>query len=109
MTDTDTTPPKPSALQVLGKALLWGLAGAVIAPLTVITVTLIVNAFNPVCGTPGDSGGCEMGLALTSLGSIMPGAAIAFAIAAMRGFGIGRRRNNTYLMKALGMKPDEEK
>ena len=76
----------PSYLRVVGKALLWGLAGAFIAPIAVLVLVLILNAFNPVCGTPGDSGGCEMGVAVAAVGSIIPGAVIGLALGLWRGW-----------------------
>ena len=38
-------------------------AEAIIVPIIVFVVVLIAERFDPMCGTPGDAGGCEMGLA----------------------------------------------
>ncbi len=83
-------PAKLSGWRIFGKGLLWALGGFFIAPVTVFVLVLIMNAFDPVCGTPGDSGGCEMGLAMVSIGSILPGAIIGFALGLWRGFRQGR-------------------
>jgi hypothetical protein len=49
----------------------------------------MLNFFNSVCGTPGDSGGCEMGLATATVASALPGAAVGFVVNLVRGL---RRR-----------------
>ncbi len=46
----------------------------------VFALVLVLNFFDRVCGTPGDSGGCEMGLATATVGSALPGAAIGFIV-----------------------------
>jgi hypothetical protein len=42
---------------------------------------LIANALNPQCGTPADSGGCEMGLAAGTIGAIVIGLALGVIVA----------------------------
>ena len=73
-----------SGWQIFGKALLGALLGLIAAPIAVFVLVLILNSFNKVCGTPGDSGGCEMGLAAAVIASALPGAAIGFAVNLIR-------------------------
>ncbi|MBI1202203.1 MAG: hypothetical protein GC182_06795 [Rhodopseudomonas sp.] len=77
---------KLSIWGILGKALVGALAGFFAAPVVAFIVVLVLNFFNPVCGTPGDSGGCEMGLATVVVGSALPGAAIGFIVNGLRGW-----------------------
>jgi len=76
---------KLSAWRIAGKSLLGALTGFIAAPIAVLILVLILNFLNPVCGTPGDSGGCEMGLATAVVGSALPGAAIGFVVNLVRG------------------------
>jgi hypothetical protein len=103
----DTAPAKPSVRQKIGRAMLWALWGFLLAPIVVFVIGLGVNHFNPVCGTPGDSGGCEMGLVVAAVGAVMPGAMIGFLIGVMIHFRLGVRHSNTYMLKALGMEKDK--
>jgi hypothetical protein len=80
------------ARQVAGKVLLGTLAGIFVTPLAVFLLVLILNQFNPRCGTPGDSGGCEMSLVTVPLMSVLPGAAIGFVVGAVRGVRAVRSR-----------------
>jgi hypothetical protein len=50
--------------------------GLVGAPILIFILGAIVNAFNPACGTPGDSGGCEMWLVSIAVMTAIPGAVI---------------------------------
>jgi hypothetical protein len=87
-----TSTPAPAKLSVgrlIGKALLGALVGFFAAPVAVFVLVLILNSFNSVCGTPGDSGGCEMGLAAAVIASALPGAAVGFIVNLVRGL---RRR-----------------
>jgi hypothetical protein len=77
---------RPSFLRVIGKGLLWALAGAVLAPFVMLVVIVPLYYFNSACGTPGDSGGCEMGFAAILIASPIPGAAIGFLFGAARTF-----------------------
>lgn len=65
--------------RVLRNAIAAAIAGAIVVPVAAFAARTIWNAFNPVCGTPGDSGGCEMGVAVLAIHSILPGAAFGFA------------------------------
>jgi uncharacterized integral membrane protein len=81
-----------SGWRIFGKAVLGALIGFFVTPVAVFAVVLMLNFFNPVCGTPGDSGGCEMGLATITIGSALPGAAIGFVVNLVRG--LRRRRGS---------------
>ncbi len=105
MTNTEPTP--RSFKSKIGRALLWALGGFLLAPIAVLVIGLVVNHFNPVCGTPGDSGGCEIGLVVAAIGAVMPGAMIGFLFGAMIQFRLGVRHSNTYLAKTLGMENDK--
>jgi hypothetical protein len=85
----NTRPVRPSPWRIFGKALLGALIGFFALPILALIVVLILNFFNSVCGTPGDSGGCEMGLATIVVASAVPGAAIGFIVNLVRGL---RRR-----------------
>lgn len=65
--------------RVLRNAIAVAIAGAIVVPVLVFAGGAILNAFNPACGTPGDSGGCEMGVAVLAIYSVLPGAAFGFA------------------------------
>lgn len=77
--------PAPSGWRIFGKALLGALIGFFVTPIAVFALVLVLNFFNPVCGTPGDSGGCEMGLFTVTIASAIPGAAIGFIVNLVRG------------------------
>jgi hypothetical protein len=64
-----------------GVGCLAGLATAIAIPTIVFVGILIANARNPVCGTPADSGGCEMGLASGTIGAIAIGLGLGIAVA----------------------------
>lgn len=91
MSTSSAPKPAPSAWRIFGKALLGALIGFIAAPVLVFVLVLILNFFNKVCGTPGDSGGCEMGLATAVIASALPGAAIGFIVNLVRGI-MQRRR-----------------
>ena len=78
-----------SGWRIFGKALLGAVIGFIAMPVLVLALVLVLNFFNSVCGTPGDSGGCEMGLATAVVASALPGAAIGFIVNLVRGL---RRR-----------------
>lgn len=60
---------------------LAGLATAVAVPIIVFCGILIANAMNPRCGTPGDAGGCEMGLASGTISAIVIGLGLGTVVA----------------------------
>lgn len=68
------------------RSILWGILGAVVAPIAVGILLFVVTRFMPGCGTPGDSGGCEMGVAAAAF-MMIPAGAIGFALVAfLRGY-----------------------
>ena len=78
-----------SGWRIFGKALVGAVIGFIATPLLVFALVLGLNFFDSICGTPGDSGGCEMGLATATIASALPGAAIGFIVSLVRGL---RRR-----------------
>lgn len=71
---------------LLFRSILAGIGGAILVPiLTFVGVLVLAHTFDPRCGTPGDSGGCEMGAASIAIASVLPGAAIAFAVVLVLG------------------------
>jgi hypothetical protein len=65
-------------LRVLGRASLWGLASALIVPFATFVAVASLQYFDTSCGTPGNSGGCAMGLVSATMFSIAPGAILGF-------------------------------
>jgi hypothetical protein len=63
------------------RALGWSLIGVIVAPLAMFGIMALVYRFSPECGTPGDSGGCEMGMAVAIILSAPIGALAGFFIA----------------------------
>lgn len=61
-------------------AVAYGIAGLILTPIVVFVATLGLSyALNPRCGTPGDSGGCEMGAAALAIFSVVPGVVLGAA------------------------------
>jgi hypothetical protein len=81
----DGTSASATKASISGIGCLAGIAAAIVVPAFVFVAILIANANNPNCGTPGDSGGCEMGLASGTIAAVfvglMLGASIAVAAA----------------------------
>ena len=72
---------------LIGRILGLGLLGLVVTPIVVtITVLTLAHLLDPSCGTPGDSGGCEMGAVSIGVMSALPGLAIGVAFALYRHF-----------------------
>lgn len=66
-------------------SLVYGLIGLVTAPIvTTILVLTIAHIVDPRCGTPGDSGGCEMGAVSIGVMAAIPGFVIGVGIALFR-------------------------
>jgi uncharacterized membrane protein len=85
-----TIPPVKPQPSLGGAALGAGLGcvvGAIIVPIVVFIVVLIAERFDPACGTPADSGGCEMGLASSTIMAVIPGILIGIVV----GFALGLR------------------
>ncbi|TCR66290.1 hypothetical protein [Bosea sp. BK604] len=68
--------------------LIWGtirtgLWGLLLGPLFALLFVIGLMIFDPVCGSPGDSGGCAMGLVTAPIAIALPsfvlGAAIGLA------------------------------
>ena len=61
-------------LRLCLSALAFGPLGAVTLPLLALFVSLgLFHWLVPQCGTPGDSGGCEMSAAMIGVGAMIPG------------------------------------
>lgn len=79
---------------VVVKSLLMGLVGLVATPIVVFFVVLtLAHIFDSRCGTPGDSGGCEMGAATIAIASAIPGAVALFLFTLIRG--LAKRKQET--------------
>jgi hypothetical protein len=66
-------------LRLFGRALLWALFGSVVTPIVgFFGLLILAHSTDSRCGTPGDSGGCEMGVFVVSI-SLIPAGAILFA------------------------------
>ena len=61
------------------RAILWGALGAGVAPIAAGVLLFAMTRTDPRCGTPGDSGGCEMGIAAAVI-TMIPAGAIGFAL-----------------------------
>jgi hypothetical protein len=77
-------------LRIVLKSAAYGLVGLIVTPIVVSIVVLIAaHLLDPRCGTPGDSGGCEMGAVGIGMLSALPGLAIGVAFALLQTY---RRR-----------------
>ena len=69
----------------------YGLLGAVTLPLLALFVSLaLFHALVPQCGTPGDSGGCEMSAGAIGVGAVIPGFLLGAAFGLHRALRRGR-------------------
>ena len=76
----------------------FGLLGLIVTPIVVVIIVLtLAYQFDPHCGRPGDSGGCEMGAASIGFVSALPGMAIGVAFALYQYF---RRKRVTPVVKS---------
>ncbi len=72
-------------LRLIVNSLVYGLIGLVTVPiLTGVFALSMGYIFDPRCGTPGDSGGCEMGAAAAAIAMALPGFVIGVGIALFR-------------------------
>jgi hypothetical protein len=71
--------------RLLGRALLWGAAWSLLAPLAGLVPMIAIYIADTRCGTPGDSGGCEMGMASVLIGLVPTGFALGFLVTLIRG------------------------
>lgn len=79
-------------LRAVARSLLWGLIGLVAFPVLAFALVLTLGyLFDPRCGTPGDSGGCEMGAASIGFSAIIPGFLAGILIGLVR----QRRKNGS--------------
>jgi hypothetical protein len=84
-------PPESAPLPIVG----WTLIGAVITPIITFLLVLAALRFDPGCGAPGDSGGCDMDLVSLTILSVLPGAALGLLFAITRGWWSAWRRTAT--------------
>ena len=69
----------------VGRVIGYGLVGLVVVPVVVmVSVLTLAHLLSPSCGTPGDSGGCEMGSFSVAAASALPSMAIGIATALWR-------------------------
>jgi len=74
-------------LRLIVRAFAFGLAGLIVVPVAMFFIVLTAaHLLDPRCGTPGDSGGCEMGAASIAVFSALPGLAIGVAFALIQGY-----------------------
>lgn len=75
--------------RMIGYAVRFGALGFVLTPFAVFFGGLfLAYALDDRCGTPGDSGGCEMGVASLAMASSVVGLALGIAVGIM----LARRR-----------------
>ena len=70
---------------IVGRAIGYLLLGALVVPLAVLALMIVIYIFDSRCGSPGDSGGCEMGMAMNVLMAVPVGAALGCAFGIWRG------------------------
>ncbi len=69
----------------VGRMIGYAVVALVVSPVVVsIAVLMLAHLLDPSCGTPGDSGGCEMGAVSIGVASALPAAGIAAAVALWR-------------------------
>lgn len=71
--------------RLIGQSLLWLAIGALALPFATLLLMLVIVFLDPVCGGPGDSGGCAMGTFTITVAAIPFGAALGLAIGIWRG------------------------
>ena len=74
------------------RSILFGMLGLVVMPVVVFMLVLVVGyAFDPRCGTPGDSGGCEMSAATIAISALPIGFLGGFLVSLILGLRARRR------------------
>jgi len=74
-------------LRLAATSFVFGITGLIATPIVVFFLIIaLAYTFDPRCGSPGDSGGCEMGAATIALASAIPGFVIGVGIALYRGY-----------------------
>lgn len=81
-------PHEPAPLPIVG----WTLIGAIVTPIVTFLLVLAALRFDPGCGAPGDSGGCDMDLVSLTILSVLPGAVLGLLFALTRGWWSAWRR-----------------
>ncbi|CAN5674435.1 hypothetical protein BH11PSE3_BH11PSE3_48640 [soil metagenome] len=72
--------------------LACGLIGLMVTPIVVgLVVLAAAHLLDSRCGTPGDSGGCEMGVAAIALASALPGMAVGLCFPLFQAYRKRRR------------------
>jgi hypothetical protein len=98
----DGTSASATKASISGIGCLAGIATAIVVPAFVFVAILIANANNPNCGTPGDSGGCEMGLASGTIAAVFIGLMLGAWPPRLRdASGGGERRAHASIRTAL--------
>jgi hypothetical protein len=68
------------------RSVLAGIGGLIVVPvLTMFVVLAMAYMFDSRCGTPGDSGGCEMGSFAAGVAMALPGFAFGFLLSLIVG------------------------
>lgn len=79
----------------IARVVTYGLLGLVGLPIaTTLLVLALAHALDPRCGTPGDSGGCEMGAVSIGVMAALPGLAIGVALALFKEWRKRQRRQD---------------
>jgi len=77
-------------VRVFARSLLWGLLGFVAIPVAAFATMLVFVIFDTHCNSPGDSGGCYMGLVTATIATAPFGFGAFFLATLVRG--LVRRR-----------------
>ncbi len=65
-----------NVLLIIGRLIKFTLLGAILAPFVTLVPMIVFYMADSHCGKPGDSGGCEMGIAGILIYSIPVGAVL---------------------------------
>lgn len=79
--------------KLLWSAIRAGLWGLLLGPLAAVLFIIGLMIFDPACSSPGDSGGCAMGLVTVPVGIAAPSFGLFFAIGLARGLWLRRPRD----------------
>jgi hypothetical protein len=77
---------------ILGRAIGYLFLGAIVVPLVVLAIGIVEYMTDSRCGSPGDSGGCEMGIASVVMSAVPLGAILGLAFGIWRGIKARRAR-----------------
>lgn len=77
--------------RIILRAMLWALLGAVAVPIAGLVPLIGAYMRDSHCGAPGDSGGCEMGIASVTIMLVPVGFVVFFTATLVRGI-LRRRR-----------------